>query len=381
MIVISSTAGNPAEPLSDRVYVELVRSLYETIAQAMYMLVVFAMFFVLIYRAEGDGTILVIGTAALLTWAARIEVARRLRARVLTAVIHSREARRLEVAFAIPYVGFAILLGALAAYVFSLENPEAHMLAICVVMGFCAGVVTGVGRRPQIAGLSLLAAAGPCIAVAFARATPIYVGLALVTTAYLVGGIQALTMRFEIVQTETVKRLLSVTLARSDSLTALPNRLALREYFDENARLISASGLVAVHYLDLNGFKPVNDEHGHAVGDTLLAFVADRLRGAIRSGDIVARLGGDEFAVLQYGLHRGEEAELLAQRLVSAIAQPFTIGTLTIAISAAIGTVVTNDRNDDLTILLDEADARLYLAKRDRDEARAARNAANGGLH
>ncbi len=264
------------------------------------------------------------------------------------------------------------------------------MLVICTVMGFCAGVVTGVGRRPAIANLSMLAAAGPIVVTAALHGTPLYIGTALITAAYLVGGMQALKMRFEIVKAEIGKRLLSVSLARSDSLTALPNRLALREYFDENTRLISSSGLIAVHYLDLNGFKPVNDDYGHSIGDMLLALVADRLRGAIRSGDIVARLGGDEFAVLQYGLHRGEEAEFLAQRLVAAIAQPFLVGDLTLAIAqpflvgdltlaitASIGTVVTSNGREDLTVLLDEADARLYLAKRGRLE-RVAGKTING---
>ncbi|PZQ51992.1 MAG: GGDEF domain-containing protein [Novosphingobium pentaromativorans] len=332
------------------------------------MLVIFLVCFMLIYQAEQDRAILLIGAAALLTWIFRIEVARRFRQRALTGVIAKPEARRLELAFAVPYVGFAVLLGAFGARVFALPDPEAHMLTICTIMGFCAGVVTGVGRRPAIANLSLLGAAGPVIVMAALRGTPLYTGLALITAAYLVGGMQALKMRFEIVKAEIGKRLLSVSLARSDSLTALPNRLALREYFDENARLISSSGLIAVHYLDLNGFKPVNDDHGHTVGDMLLALVADRLRGAIRSGDIVARLGGDEFAVLQYGLHRSEEAEFLAQRLVAAIGQPFHLADLTLSITASIGTVVTGNGRQDLAVLLDEADARLYLAKRGRTE-------------
>jgi len=360
--------SSPGESLAERAYVELVRSLYETIAQALYMLVIFLFCFMLIYQAEQDRAILLIGAAALLTWIFRIEVARRFRQRALTGVIAKPEARRLELAFAVPYVGFAVLLGAFGARVFALPDPEAHMLTICTIMGFCAGVVTGVGRRPAIANLSLLGAAGPVIVMAALRGTPLYIGLALITAAYLVGGMQALKMRFEIVKAEIGKRLLSVSLARSDSLTALPNRLALREYFDENARLISSSGLIAVHYLDLNGFKPVNDDHGHSVGDMLLALVADRLRGAIRSGDIVARLGGDEFAVLQYGLHRSEEAEFLAQRLVAAIGQPFHLADLTLSITASIGTVVTGNGRQDLAVLLDEADARLYLAKRGRTE-------------
>src|SRR5690606_39278167 len=74
----------------------------------------------------------------------------------------------------------------------------------------------------------------------------------------------------------------SSDLARQDGLTRLPNRLALREYFEDHAALCPADRLVAVHYLDLDAFKPVNDRHGHATGDALLAAVGERLNGAVR---------------------------------------------------------------------------------------------------
>src|SRR5690606_19162274 len=160
----------------------------------------------------------------------------------------------------------------------------------------------------------------------------------------------------------------SSDLARQDGLTRLPNRLALREYFEDHAALCPADRLVAVHYLDLDAFKPVNDRHGHATGDALLAAVGERLNGAVRAGDIVARLGGDEFAVLQFGLQRAEDARLLTLRADAALRQPFRIGDLSLRISVSIGTVTAAVGCSDLDAMLAEADRKLYEAKRGRAE-------------
>lgn len=155
-------------------------------------------------------------------------------------------------------------------------------------------------------------------------------------------------------------------LARRDELTALPNRLALREYFDENPAVSSRQGLIAAHYLDLDGFKPVNDHYGHDVGDTLLTLVGERLLASTRGGDIVARLGGDEFAILQFDLQRTEDAQLLSQRVVSAISEPFQIGEHSIRITACIGTVWADAMNSNLDDMLMRADRNLYAAKQAR---------------
>src|SRR5690606_33637778 len=134
-------------------------------------------------------------------------------------------------------------------------------------------------------------------------------------------------------------RLTFGSLALSDGLTALPNRLALREYFQEKVPLLPAQRMIAVHFIDLDDFKPVNDRYGHAAGDRLLGAVGERLTNAVRSGDIVARLGGDEFAVLQLGITHPEQADFLSQRILATIRQAFQIDQHDIRISASIGSV------------------------------------------
>ena len=106
-------------------------------------------------------------------------------------------------------------------------------------------------------------------------------------------------------------------MAHHDTLTGLPNRLLLRDRLEQALAAIPRGGNpVAIHYLDLDGFKPVNDRYGHAIGDDLLKAVADRLRHETRPTDTAARIGGDEFIVLQTGIRTSGDAEVLAKRLV-----------------------------------------------------------------
>lgn len=356
--------GTTGTALADRVYAELVRALYASALQAYYMAAIFALYLALVLYATADRPIMALGAVAVVAWAMRIALTLRSRHEALTASLDRAAARRLELRFAVPYSLFSALLGLIGGRVFWLPHAEARTLTICVLVGFCAGVATGVGTRPRLATLCMALAMAPTLVVGLCQAHPLSIGLALIAAAYVSGGRQSLKMRHDMVMAEIGHRLVSLTLARRDNLTALPNRLALREHFEANAQVMSAHGLIAVHYLDLDGFKPVNDAYGHGTGDRLLEQVAHRLRGAIRNGDIVARLGGDEFAVVQFGLGRAEEAGLLAERLRTTIAQPFELDGHTILISTCVGTVVSDNRADPLDSLLQAADARLYQAKR-----------------
>jgi diguanylate cyclase (GGDEF)-like protein len=126
-------------------------------------------------------------------------------------------------------------------------------------------------------------------------------------------------------------------MAHHDALTGLPNRLLFEDRLANALAQVRRGGLMALHYVDLDQFKPVNDALGHAAGDELLALVARRLRVSVRESDTVARLGGDEFAVIQTGMADPEDAERLARRLVDLLAAPFRIGSGTITIGATLG--------------------------------------------
>ena len=115
-------------------------------------------------------------------------------------------------------------------------------------------------------------------------------------------------------------------MARHDALTGLPNRVLFRERLDQALASANSGDCVAVLYLDLDGFKTVNDTLGHAAGDNLLRTVAERLRRCAWNGATVGRLSGDEFAIVQHGLECPEiEALLMARRILQVVAQPCDI--------------------------------------------------------
>ncbi len=153
--------------------------------------------------------------------------------------------------------------------------------------------------------------------------------------------------------------------ARSDSLTGLANRLTFREFQARSlARIERHGGTVGVLYLDLSGFKRVNDTIGHAAGDRVLVTVADRLRKVTRREDVVARLGGDEFTVLMPDIRELPEATTTAQRIIAAIEEPVVVDGQRLSISTGIGIAITSDGTITPDELLHRADQALYAAKR-----------------
>ena len=152
--------------------------------------------------------------------------------------------------------------------------------------------------------------------------------------------------------------------AEHDGLTGLLNRTAFLHSLQAAVADARRPGRgFAVLYVDLDGFKPVNDRFGHAVGDQLLIWVAQQLTQAARGDDVVARLGGDEFALLQRSVSDPDSAYRLAERLVQAIGQPTEIESHFIQIGASVGIVMAPADAVDAEELLRKADSAMYLAK------------------
>jgi diguanylate cyclase (GGDEF)-like protein len=155
--------------------------------------------------------------------------------------------------------------------------------------------------------------------------------------------------------------------ALHDPLTGLANRIALMQSVEQSLALSRRSGLdCALLYVDLDGFKRVNDTLGHLAGDELLVQVTARLRATVRRGETVARLGGDEFAVLQPVVSAPAEAYALAHRVAEAIAQPFALaeaGGAAVALGASVGVALASGGADSATALFREADQAMYRAK------------------
>jgi len=155
-------------------------------------------------------------------------------------------------------------------------------------------------------------------------------------------------------------------LAHFDPLTALPNRTLFKDRLQlVIARARRKSRRVAVCYLDLDGFKAVNDGLGHAAGDALLVEIAGRLQLSLRGGDTVARLGGDEFVLIVGDIESHEEVEMAMQRVVAAVAEPLDIGVEEVRVSASIGIALFPQDSDDTETLIRYADQAMYVAKQD----------------
>jgi diguanylate cyclase (GGDEF)-like protein len=154
-------------------------------------------------------------------------------------------------------------------------------------------------------------------------------------------------------------------LAYHDPLTGVANRTLLHERIDQALRRRERSGAeVSLLFLDLDGFKRVNDDLGHAAGDELLVGLAARLQRMVRPADTVARLGGDEFVVLCEGLDRGAVDQLVV-RVSAAVAEPFALGPagVEVEVGASIGTAFTQEGDDSAAALLRRADRAMYEVK------------------
>ena len=152
--------------------------------------------------------------------------------------------------------------------------------------------------------------------------------------------------------------------AMHDALTGLPNRtLFLDRLKHALMRAKRHQSLMAVMFLDLDGFKPINDTYGHEVGDQLLVAVAGRLQEGLRGSDTAARFGGDEFMVLCEDVTGLQDVVTIAQRLLGALREPFVVGDERLEVNASMGIAISNGKGDSAESLIRNADTAMYKAK------------------
>lgn len=153
-------------------------------------------------------------------------------------------------------------------------------------------------------------------------------------------------------------------IAHFDTLTRLPNRALLADRLQQAMVHSQRRGLsLAVVYLDLDGFKAVNDQHGHALGDQLLIALAQRMKAVLREGDTLARLGGDEFVAVLVDLEHAADCDPVLDRLLHAAAEPLLVGEVLLQVSASIGVTLYPQDGSDADGLLRHADQAMYRAK------------------
>ena len=152
-------------------------------------------------------------------------------------------------------------------------------------------------------------------------------------------------------------------LAHTDPLTGLPNRRSLSDALTQALLGASQDRMLAVYLIDVDEFKPVNDHHGHDVGDELLVIISQRLQANVRSGDIVARLGGDEFVVLANGLRSAAQASDLGNQLLKLFDAPVKLKHHEVRIGLTIGYAMAPLDGNEASVILKLADAAMYVGK------------------
>lgn len=153
-------------------------------------------------------------------------------------------------------------------------------------------------------------------------------------------------------------------IAHCDALTGLPNRVLLADRLQQGMLHSQRRGqMLAVAYLDLDGFKQVNDTHGHKVGDELLIALAQRMKAALREGDTLARIGGDEFVAVMVDLEGPQDCQPMLDRLLQAASQSIVLGDTVVQVSTSIGVALYPQAGADADLLLRQADHAMYLAK------------------
>jgi diguanylate cyclase (GGDEF)-like protein/PAS domain S-box-containing protein len=153
-------------------------------------------------------------------------------------------------------------------------------------------------------------------------------------------------------------------MAHYDVLTNLPNRVLLADRLSQSMMQCQRRHRsLAVAFMDLDGFKAVNDRHGHNVGDELIIEVAQRMKEALREGDTLARIGGDEFIAVLVNLENIEDSEPVLKRLLKAAADPITLGDAVLQVSASIGVSLYPQDHVDADLLMRHADQAMYVAK------------------
>jgi diguanylate cyclase (GGDEF)-like protein len=266
----------------------------------------------------------------------------------------------------------AALVAGLNVAVLPAHQPLVHLATVSLIFTFGAGIVSRNSSRPKLCLIGQTLSVLPVSLALLAHAVrdgphalhaQFFILEAVILLVVAVMSIQSVRHLYQsTVEHLTTKHDLG-KLARFDPLTGLANRLLVRESFLMHAASCRADQQIAVHYLDLDGFKAINDQFGHPIGDKMLAQVAERLVATVRAEDVVGRLGGDEFVVLQPSVQHPDQAEFLARRVIRQLSDAYRIDGTEMRISVSIGIALAPVHGLDLDGLMECADGALYRSK------------------
>ena len=262
--------------------------------------------------------------------------------------------------FSVVTLLFCSLMGLITLYNFRYYDEPMQILCVMGTFALCSGISSRLGLQPRVSQACILIMQAS-LAISLARFPHPLVRCATVLSAVTAFAYcNSIRLQYDVIEEQIRTRRRLRSLANHDSLTGLPNR----HYFETAFEEICASQLpFTLWMLDLDGFKELNDTHGHAVGDEMLKKVASRLEHVVRTTDLLARLGGDEFVILQTEVHSNESTRKLAERITAELAVPYQIKGHRIVISASVGIKLVVEGNPSPQQALLEADRALYRVK------------------
>lgn len=256
----------------------------------------------------------------------------------------------------------AACVGTIATVAFSSRDLSVHILAAALTFGYCAGVTVRISVRPFIAAITILIAALPATISIMLYGDKAHWILSLLCVIFLVAAMQSMLHVYRTTIRQIRLFLDMEHQARHDALTGLYNRTALREAYSSLSR--ADDTLTCVHCFDLDGFKEINDRFGHAVGDALLAGIAERLRETLDPPAIAVRIGGDEFVILQPDVRNPAEAEILARQILDVLGRPYRLVAEETTIGISLGYTMAPSGSAELEQMMALADKASYHAKR-----------------
>jgi len=349
---------NRTEGLHASIEIEIITRLYAALPQILCISAGLVIGAAIMAARTGDQLLWSIFVAAIATSAIRVAGIIAFHRRQATALTLD-QAHRWEDLYAWSAFAFTAVLATLTFRIFQAGYSDGHILAVGLSMALTAGSSARTLRFWICATLSTVALAtlitcmlltGDLLLQSMALLLALYLYSVFEASAHIVGQIEAVLV---------AERELDHA-ARRDVLTRTANRRA----FDETLALNCANGMgFALLLLDLDGFKAVNDRHGHAAGDEVLRQVADRLSQTVRSTDMLARLGGDEFGIILPAADAAAAAGV-AKRAVASLCVPFAVCGATAVIGTSIGIKVTGPgAQPDPNHVQTDADEALYAAK------------------
>lgn len=357
----SSPPEKPPQPVDP--CVERIASLFATRAPATIMSLLFVVVAGLVAARSQAPMVIVLLIGGTIASCNRLARLFRGHARFKGGVTTLAEAQLLERGYAGWYVAFAAVFGCFAAEVMMLADHDMRLPVAILVVGYAAGAVATTALRPAIVVPSATFAVLPSAAVLACGSSASDAVSGLCMAALLAGALRSVHRRQAAQTRQSATSLAYASLARRDHLTGAMNRFGLLEEVTVLERSGPAACRFAVHYIDLDDFKLVNDRLGHAAGDVLLRAVADRLISAASSGDVVARLGGDEFVVVQAEAEGTAHIKARATELERLLATPTRIEAQDVRVGASVGSSRASSRPGELDALLAQADAALAARK------------------